>query len=161
MQDDSSTASSETDEAIRDRVIFALRDAVRPWMSGEDDTRRASHDPSREFRVVNQAEQLMAQWDPNQRLNVGQLAAELEVSQRALYEAFRRLLGMGPYEFHLLRKMHEFRELLLDGGSFHGKIKQVAEATGFRHLGRLTQSYRRHFGESPRETMKRRKSERS
>ena len=86
----------------------------------------------------------------------GEVAAEVEVSQRALYEAFRRLLGRGPYEFHLLQKMHAFREALLDGKPFHGKIKQAAQATGFRHLGRLTQSYRRHFGESPRETMKRR-----
>lgn len=137
-------------------MIVALRNAVEPWVSDPDDAYRTADDPSREFRLVKQAEHLMTQWAPGQKLDVGVLAAELEVSQRALYEAFRRLLGMGPYEFYLLKKMHAFRERLLDGESFHGKVKRIALATGFRHLGRLTQTYRRHFGESPRETMKRR-----
>ena len=52
--------------------------------------------------------------------------------------------------------MHVFREALLAGEPYHGKVKQAALATGINHVARLTQSYHRHFAESPRETMTRR-----
>ena len=150
------TAPAETDEAIRDRVLVALRDVLAPWLTDEGDANCTAGELSQAFDVVKHAEHLMAQWDSGRKLDVTEVAYQLELSQRSLYDAFRRTLGMGPYEFYLLRKMHLFRETLLDGRPFHGKIKQTAQSTGFQHLGRLTQSYRRHFGESPRDTLKRR-----
>jgi AraC-like DNA-binding protein len=156
MRSETHGSAPGMDLAIRDRVVLALRDALMPWTANDAEMEPKSSESSPGFRIVKHAEHLMTQWDPDRTLDVGELAAELEASQRALYEAFRRWLGMGPYEFHLLKKMHAFRGLLVDGEPFHGKIKRAARAVGFRHLGRLTQSYRRHFGESPRETMRRR-----
>ena len=144
------------EEALRDRVLTTLRGLLEPWLCGEEEANDRWQDPTPTFRLVKQAEQLMAQADPQRKLDIAELAGELEVPQRTLYEAFRKWLGIGPYEYYLLRRMHAFREALLAGEPYHGKVKQAAIAGGFNHVARLTQSYRRHFGESPGATLKRR-----
>ena len=155
-QDTPSAVPGVLDEALRDRVLITLRPLLEPWFPGNDESNDAFQDPSPAFRIVKYAEELMSRLNPTEKLEIGKLAAELEVSQRTLYEAFHSWLGVGPYEYYLLRRMHAFREALLAGEPYHGKVKQAALFTGFNHVARLAQSYHRHFGESPRQTMKRR-----
>lgn len=144
-------------EVPRDRALLALRGVLEPWMQNGGGISGAIDDTSKGFRLVKQAEDLMDKMGPGERLRVEALAAELEVPERTLYDAFHRWLGKGPYEYHLLRRMHAFREAMLARGGKRGAISAAANEAGFRHLGRLTQMYRRHFGESPRETIKRRR----
>jgi AraC-like DNA-binding protein len=146
-------------DGLRDRVLTTLRQLIEPWISGVDESTDRFEDPAPAFRLVKYAEELMSRRDSAERLEIGNLAAELDVSQRTLYEAFRSWLGVGPYEYYLLRRMHSFREALLAGEPYHGKVKQAALSTGFHHVARLAHSYSRHFGESPRQTMKRRTAE--
>jgi AraC-like DNA-binding protein len=143
-------------ELLRDRVVVALRNALEPWMLDGQPTDIPSVTASREFLLVKRAEQIMRTLDVDQRLSVRALAAELGTSERLLYESFRKWLGIGPYEFHMRRKLHQFRKILSTGKPYHGKIMQSARLAGFHHMGRATQSFRLLFGETPRAMMKRR-----
>ena len=98
----------------------------------------------------------MDAWPASQKLGVGSLAAQLHVKERTLYQAFHTTLGVGPYEFFQLQRLHRFREAILDGDPYHGRIKQAAQVVGLQDLARATQSYRRYFNETPRQTLRRR-----
>jgi len=142
--------------AQRDRVLVALRSVLAPWTAKESQPSRHAASGSRGFQLVKNAKLLIDRLPVDQKLRVAELAAELETSERVLYESFRRTLGVGPYEFRLLNQMHAFRESILFGQAFRGKITKAATAAGFTHLGRLTQNYRQHFNETPRQTIQRR-----
>lgn len=77
----------------------------------------------------------------------------LNVSERTLYRSFDHWVGVGPYEFFTLSRLHAFRRHLLTGHSIRGRISRAAAAYGFDELSRLAQLYKRHFGELPSETL--------
>lgn len=140
--------------AVQDWILTALRDVLTPWFTTEMQAANHWLIGNRSHQLVKRAEALMDHLSPGQKLNVSEIASELEVSQRSLYLAFQNGFGIGPYEYFMLRKLHSFRDRLIAGKPFHGKVTQSAHDAGFQHLGRLTQMYRSHFGETPRETMK-------
>ena len=146
----------ELELMLRDRIIVALRDTLAPWRLKIRESDSWQTNESSAFTLVKRAMQVMDTHDVGQKLNVPDLSAELSVSQRVIYDCFARCYGLGPYETHQLRKLHRFRSAILDGKPYHGKITQAALMAGFHHRGRLTQLYRRHFGETPRQTMQRR-----
>lgn len=116
-------------------------------------------DPAREHRLLRQADAWLTAHAPDRPASVQELAAALRVSDRTLHRAFRNLLGMGPYQYQSLRRLHDFRAHLVRSKPYPGIIADAAGRTGFDHLGRLSATYRRHFGELPSETVRRRSAE--
>ena len=141
---------------MRDRLVAALYDAIEPWRAQRAAAESPGLDGTTAYQLVQRAAQVMDSRDWGERLDIAELSAELGLLQRTVYDCFARCYGVGPYELFQLRKLHTFRSAVLDGKPFHGKISQAALLNGFHHMGRLTQLYRRHFGETPRQTMKRR-----
>lgn len=90
-----------------------------------------------------------------QRIAVGEVAAELGVTPRALHYAVRSVFGMSPLELILAFRLGQVRSELwkarLNG---HG-VTPAALAHDFDHLGRFSQQYRILFGELPSETLRR------
>jgi AraC-like DNA-binding protein len=89
-------------------------------------------------------------------LTVADLADVAGVSERSLYTAFQQQLGASPMAYvrrHRLERAHD--ELL--GASPNGRttVIGVALRNGFTHAGRFAAAYRRRFGESPSETLRR------
>lgn len=151
-------ATETAKEREHDRVDGALQDgivvAIRQGLNSAAECAKTKFRP---FLLVKQAEQIMNEYEPAQKLRIADVAAETGASTRVLFEAFQKCLGVGPYEYHLIRRLHAFREAIIAGEMYHGKITQTAYSVGFNHLGRMTQMYRRHFCETPRQTMKRRR----
>lgn len=141
---------------LRDQILQALAAVIEPWKGKH--LRGGGHmvRPTRAYRVVEKVVKHMSERDLGERTVVAEVANDLGLSERTIYDAFRRCLGMGPYEFHIIQKLHLFRAALADGKPYRGKITQAALAAGFEHFGRLAGNYRRHFGETPSETMTRR-----
>jgi AraC-like DNA-binding protein len=83
------------------------------------------------------------------------LATVVGVSVRTLYTGFRKHRGYTPIEFLRLVRLRRVRAALLAAppGS---SVNQLALRWGFNHLGRFSALYRKHFGESPSETLRRR-----
>ena len=88
------------------------------------------------------------------RWTIKELAAIAGTSGRTLQRQFLAFLGKTPHA--VLRDIgfeRARRELLL--GLSDGRIMDVAARSGFAHVGRFAVEYRRRYGETPSQTVKR------
>lgn len=87
------------------------------------------------------------------QLSINQVAAQVDVTVRALQMAFRHHLGMTPAELIRRRRMEAIRtELLSNTG--RETILDVATRWGMGSRSTLTQNYRQQFGEAPSRTLR-------
>ena len=82
-------------------------------------------------------------------LTVGEIAEELNVTRRALERAFRFFIGVSPYQYLLLRRLHSARRMLTIGQQ---AVLTTCLQCGFEHPSRFSQMYARQFGELPSHT---------
>jgi len=78
------------------------------------------------------------------------------VSLRTLQRSFVEYFQASPSEFIRARRLNAVRQGLLAAASPHHTVTHIANNSGFTHLGRFSVNYRKHFGESPRETLAKR-----
>ncbi len=140
----------------RSRILDHLGAALQPWLSNGNGSQPAHRPDAPNFHLVKRAERLVAPCDGHELPPVPALARRLHVSERTLYRAFDVWAGMGPHEYFLTHRLHAFRRRLLTTQKSRGLITDAAVASGFTHFSRLAERYRKHFGELPRETVKRR-----
>lgn len=84
---------------------------------------------------------------------VDQMAELAGVSVRSLYEGFRQFTGTSPMQYLKQLRLDRARAELLGGAP---SVAGVALGWGFEHLGRFSADYKRRFGESPGQTLRRR-----
>lgn len=83
----------------------------------------------------------------HRRVRVAELAKAAGVSQRTVERAFLRS-GCTPLDY--LRRVRLTRARTMLAGPLEDlTVADVAAAVGYRHLGRFSDDYRRHFGELP------------
>lgn len=77
------------------------------------------------------------------------------VSERALQNAFKEVMGLTPLAYLTRVRLHRVREALLAGT--HGSTTVSAEALkwGFWHFGEFSRTYKECFGELPSDTLRR------
>ena len=75
-------------------------------------------------------------------------------SVRSIHRAFQLHRGYTPMSFLADVRMRLARSILLDAQG-EARVTTTAFECGFRHLGRFAVDYKRRFGESPSETLKR------
>jgi AraC-like DNA-binding protein len=83
---------------------------------------------------------------------VAHLCDALGASQRTLHEAFRQNLDDTPKSYLKTLRLNAARQDLLEGRAGR-RVTDVALDWGFVHFGWFSQDYRRHFGETPSETL--------
>ena len=140
---------------LEHQLLALLQNLLRPWTRHAGNSRHVSSRGDNSFELVKHAQQIIARRCVCEKLAVRELADTLGVSERTLYNAFQHWLGVGPYRYDLIHRLHEFRRALRHGRAQPGKITRAALETGFSHLGQLGQLYRRHFGETPTQTLHR------
>jgi AraC-like DNA-binding protein len=109
------------------------------------------------FHRVRQAEEFFHEHsdDPLSMLDV---AKGLGVSLRSLQMAFNEVYqGLGPRDVLTKIRLEKARQRLLSADA-DVQVTKVAFDSGFFHLGRFAQSYARHFGQRPSETLARRRA---
>ena len=87
-------------------------------------------------------------------ISVEEVAAATGVGIRSLQKSFKRVLGCSPQEFITRRRLESARRMLLTAGG-EATVTAIAMTLGFFELGRFSQRYRRHFGETPSMTLAR------
>lgn len=88
-----------------------------------------------------------------EQIEVADIAAAADLSERGLQDLFRRRLAVTPMRY--LREVRLDR-VHLELAARRGRIvtvRDVARHWQFAHLGRFAAAYRRRFGESPHETL--------
>jgi AraC-like DNA-binding protein len=93
---------------------------------------------------------------PELPLTVADLVGVAGVPGRTLFQHFRAFKGMSPIAYLRKVRFERAREEMLrrDGGK---RITDIAVGAGFSHLGRFSIGYRRLFGETPSQTLRRRR----
>ncbi|MBL0372810.1 AraC family transcriptional regulator [Rhizobium sp. KVB221] len=89
-------------------------------------------------------------------VSMEEVAAAAGVSLRSLQDSYKRSQGLTLGEGLLDARLICFREGLLAAGP-SATVAEIAFAAGFGHLGRAAAAYRARFGETPSETLRRRK----
>lgn len=82
-----------------------------------------------------------------------ELAAEVGVTGRTLLRAFQETFGVPPKRYLLLRELHAVRRSLRAGGGHTDMVADVLTRHGVWEFGRFASRYKRHFGESPSQTL--------
>jgi AraC-like DNA-binding protein len=139
----------------RDRILADLEAALQPWLGGAASLKKGALLATPHFQLIKRTAHLFAQYDLEEPLEVDALASTLGVSQRTLYHAFRESLGVGPYAYFQLIRLHKLRDRLLAASPSEASVISLASDLGFNQAGRLSVAYRKHFGESPGETLRR------
>lgn len=86
-------------------------------------------------------------------INADCIAENAGVSVRSLYLGFRDFLGTSPMQYLRDYRLEKARADLTNPSS--ASIAGVAHRWGFTHMGRFSAEYKRKFGESPSETLRR------
>lgn len=90
-------------------------------------------------------------------ITIEQLVAVGGVSGRALFEGFRRFRNTSPMAHLRACRMRRVREALLHPGA-DTTVSRLAQDWGFCELGRFAGQYRKTYGETPSETLRRARS---
>lgn len=86
-------------------------------------------------------------------VTLGSLCKAAGVGERALQLAFQMRRGMSPMRFVAERRLAAARRWL-ERPEAHESVTDVAIGVGFSHLGRFAAMYRRAYGESPSQTLR-------
>jgi AraC-like DNA-binding protein len=84
------------------------------------------------------------------------VAREAGVCLRSLQESFKRSRGMTLSEWVQRTRLERFRAALLDPGAPE-TVSEIALSAGLGHFGRAAAAYRATYGETPGQTLKRRR----
>jgi TolB-like protein/AraC-like DNA-binding protein len=87
-------------------------------------------------------------------LSMADLAQHCGVAERTLNKHFSTFLGISPMRYFRRLRLAAARETLLSGDP-GVTVTDVASRFKFNHFGRFAEQYRRQFGESPSETIRR------
>jgi AraC-like DNA-binding protein len=89
------------------------------------------------------------------QISTADVAKACRVSTRTLFSGFQRTLHKGPKTWLIEKRLDKVHETLCQEPATAGTVTEIALMWGFNHLGRFSNSYRRRFGESPSQTMRR------
>lgn len=91
----------------------------------------------------------------HQPLSLDQLAAHCGVSARALQLAFMKHKSASPMQHLKSVRLQRVRSALSAEARSSGVVTRIALDHGFSHLGEFASDYKRAFGESPSDTLRR------
>lgn len=128
---------------------LALDDAVLDALLGRLEAGSAPAPARERHRAARRsAAFLLENWDAD--LSLAAVCAAVGASRRTLHEGFLELYGLPPMAFLRCVRLCRARRRLESGGT----VTSAATRSGFDHLGRFAEAYRRHFGERPSETLR-------
>jgi AraC family ethanolamine operon transcriptional activator len=84
-----------------------------------------------------------------------ELALAVGVTSRTLLRIFKEEFGMPPKKYLMLRELHAVRRALHDDSATNRTVADVLVRHGIWEFGRFASRYRRQFGESPSQTLRR------
>jgi AraC-like DNA-binding protein len=117
---------------------------------GRDRARRAPLTPRDAKRAIDYIEANL-----DTEIGLPEIVAACGVPGRTLIEHFREFKGTSPMRYLRSARFEKVREALAQAEPDES-VTEIALRWGFTHLGRFSVEYRKRFGESPSQTLRRR-----
>jgi len=106
------------------------------------------------LKTVNKAIEHMRS-HMEEAISIIDVCAVLHVEQRVLNYCFQEVIGMSPISYLKYLRLNKVRRELLRVSSASCNIGNIAASSGFWHLSRFSNEYRKLFGELPSNTVRR------
>jgi len=90
-------------------------------------------------------------------ITIADIVQATGVAGRTLFKHFRAFKGVSPIRYAQNARFHQVRQVLLRAEP-EESVTDIAMRLGFAHMGRFSIEYRQRFGESPSQTLKRRRN---
>ena len=87
-------------------------------------------------------------------LKITETAKTLGISQRTLEYTFKHNLGMTPKTYLQILRLYEIHHILRAADPSTTKVSDIALQYAFFHMGHFAAEYKKLFGESPAETLR-------
>lgn len=143
-----------SDDDLQEQLVLAFVDGMSvPTRAGKN---AAGHD----HQIARRGEDWM-RGQLEQPLSVAALCRHCGCSRRSVEYAYRRVFGMGPAAYFRSLRLHRAHERLRKHDAADTTVTRIATDLGFEQLGRFSVEYRKTFGESPRDSLRRSRRVRS
>jgi len=139
----------DSDRLVESRLMEVLARLIPPEKENRQDLYVAAR-----HRLLRKALDYMGD-KKHESLNVRDLAAAVNTSERTLERAFIHEYGISPKKYLLGERMYGVHRQLWQSLPSEVGVGQVANAWGFWHMGQFAKDYHRLFGELPSETLNR------
>ena len=140
----------EHDTQVHDEIPSLLVQGVGAGMPHERESTRSPR-----ARLVRQAVELIHERD-HHLLTMSELCRLVGVTERSLQRGFKELVGVSPKQYLLAHRLSGVHRMLHHADPTRTRVVDAADEWGFWHMGQLAADYRRHFGEKPSQTLRRR-----
>ena len=146
------------DEGIRERAAARdeLLEVLLAALGGADEfepTRGDRACQGRAFVVKKAEDHVLAR--AGEHVSVSDLCRVASVSERALQNAFREVMGLTPLAYLTRVRLHRVREALRKAARGSTTVSAEALRWGFWHFGEFSRAYKACFGELPSDTLRR------
>ena len=137
--------SSKTHESI-------IQDAVLELLSKAQQTSAAHVTSPQRKRIMARVQEYLTESRMKSPITMSEICSAVHVSRRTLQYTFAQCYGISPKQYIQVIRLNQARRMLQSNEEFQ-TISEVAFNYGFFHLGQFCQSYKRLFGETPRQTL--------
>lgn len=136
---------------IEELIISSLL-LIQPSSAREDLVRASGRPGRRSVRLsIDYIERHLAQ-----PISLEDISRSIRLSARSIQQGFRDDLGTTPMAYVRDRRLERVRAELAECVPSDGvTVTDIAERWGFSHLGNFAVNYRKRFGESPSQTLRR------
>ncbi len=110
--------------------------------------------PFYRYGLIKQAEAMVME-SLDRPLSIFDLCKQLDVSERTLRYGFQEYFGIAPAAYLKMQRLNGAKEQLKSAAEERLTITEVAIKWGFWHMGQFAKDYKKMFGESPSETLRR------
>ena len=107
---------------------------------------------SRDF-ILQQGHRILKS-NTDKVINVSDIATECGVSERTVRNVYKEYYGICPKHYLAFRQLNLVRKELFERHFDNVTVKEILMKHGIWEFGRFSLNYKRHFGQSPLETLK-------
>jgi AraC-like DNA-binding protein len=90
----------------------------------------------------------------NATYTIADLVDDLQMSKRTVQHGFKHYLGFTPKEYQQYIRLNGIRKSILSVKDPHITLTEIAAKYNYSHLGHFSVEYKKFFGESPSETLR-------
>src|SRR5262249_47713558 len=127
---------------VRDLLLQYLLSSVSEQLPEKEATEK-------EIEAIHKAEEII-NTDITKHHSIPELSRKVLLNEFRLKKLFKKILGKGPYEYLVHKRLNKAKELLEAGAS----VKEAATKVGYRPSD-FTMAFREHFGFTPSSIKKR------